>query len=281
MKKLPAIVTLALALPPFSPPNPPRAPPPRARMRRRSSSVSTRRNGTARCATVSATEVGDPRYNDRWPDLSLAAIERSTAADRAALERLSRIDVSGLSAADRMTFDIVKLQFEEQAAVVRFKPWLYAVDHQGDINGTPNPQTASDLAEVAPFQTVRDYDNWIARLNAFGPFVDQVIALLDAGVREGRTAACAVTVRIPAEIAAQRVASPSGQSVLRALGEMPAELLRCRQGPPRRRGPRRDRDQVLPAIEARKILHARYAPACRGTRASPRRRTALRTTATG
>ncbi|MEJ2523196.1 MAG: DUF885 domain-containing protein, partial [Gammaproteobacteria bacterium] len=29
-----------------------------------------------------ASSLGDPRYNDRWPDLSMEAIEASHAADR-------------------------------------------------------------------------------------------------------------------------------------------------------------------------------------------------------
>src|ERR1700719_2553159 len=43
-----------------------------------------------------ATSVGDPRYNDRWPDLSLAALEKTREADGAALAALMRIDIAGL-----------------------------------------------------------------------------------------------------------------------------------------------------------------------------------------
>src|SRR6202035_5542510 len=58
-----------------------------------------------------ATSIGDPRYNDRWPDLSLAALEKTREADRAALAALMRIDIAGLPAADRLNYDIAKVQF--------------------------------------------------------------------------------------------------------------------------------------------------------------------------
>ena len=58
-----------------------------------------------------ATAVGDPRYNDRWPDLSLPAIEKTQQMDRAALAALMKIDVSGVPAADRLNYEIAKVQF--------------------------------------------------------------------------------------------------------------------------------------------------------------------------
>src|SRR5208282_597559 len=63
-----------------------------------------------------ATSVGDPRYNDRWPDLSLPAIAKTQAMDRAALAELTNIDPGTLSAADRLNFDIAKVQFGRRIA---------------------------------------------------------------------------------------------------------------------------------------------------------------------
>jgi uncharacterized protein (DUF885 family) len=141
------------------------------------------------------TSIGDSRYDDLWPDMSLAAIVRSDAADRVTLDKLNHIDVSGLTAADRMTYDIVKLQFEELTAAMRFKPYVYAISHQGALQGTASPQSSSELAEIAPFETVRNYENWIARLNSFGPYVDQVTALLCLIRRPARSTSRSSTCR--------------------------------------------------------------------------------------
>ena len=54
---------------------------------------------------VGASYQGDPRYNDRWADVSPAAIEASAAADRAALARIRAIDRNALSPADQLNYD--------------------------------------------------------------------------------------------------------------------------------------------------------------------------------
>src|SRR6266851_8092592 len=45
-----------------------------------------------------ATSMGDPRYNDRWPDLSPAAIQTTNDADQAALAALGAIAFGRLEA---------------------------------------------------------------------------------------------------------------------------------------------------------------------------------------
>ncbi len=52
-----------------------------------------------------AAARGDHRFDDRWSDMSLAAIERREAADREALVRLKRIDRAALSPADQLNYD--------------------------------------------------------------------------------------------------------------------------------------------------------------------------------
>jgi uncharacterized protein (DUF885 family) len=213
---------------------------------------------------LGATANGDHRFNDRWPDLSLAAIDREAAEDRAALAELQAVDVSDLSAADRMNYDIIRLQFEDSVAVQRFKPWLYAIDHQGALNGTPNPQTQSEETEVAPFATVRDYEDWIARLDSFGTYTDQVIALLAQGIREGRTVACAVTARVAPQIAAQLVATPAESPFYRPFTEFPAAIGPADRARLAAAGNAAISRQVLPAMQRlQKFFAGRYAPACR------------------
>jgi uncharacterized protein (DUF885 family) len=210
------------------------------------------------------TSIGDTRYNDRWPDLSIAAIQRSDSADHAALDKLNHIDVSGLSAADRMTFDIVKLQFEERTSAMRFKPYVYAIGQQGGLQGTPSPQTANELSEIAPFDSIHDYENWIARLNSFGAYVDQVIALLDIGVRENRTQPCAITARIAPQFDAQRVSMPMASPFYEPLKSMPATFSDADRQRLSAAASQAVEKSVLPAMaKLEKFFTARYAPACR------------------
>src|SRR3984893_15494841 len=134
-----------------------------------------------------ATTIGDPRYNDRWPDLSPGAVEKNRQSDVAALAALHMIDPTDLPAADRLNYDIATVQFRRRIAVAQFKPYVYAVSHLGGLQSAGSVQTANEIAEISPFATVRDYENWIARLQSFGAYVDQVIELLRIGIRDKRT----------------------------------------------------------------------------------------------
>ncbi len=212
------------------------------------------------------TSIGDARYNDLWPDMSLAAIERSVAADRAAVDKMNHIDVSGLTAADRMTYDIVKLQFEELTAAMRFKPYVYAISHQGALQGTASPQSSSELAEIAPFDTVKDYENWLARLNSFGPYVDQVTALLEIGIRENRTQPCAVTARITPQFEVQRVSDPTASPFYEPFKRMPAGFSEADRQRLSAAGKQAIARSVLPTMaKFERFFNSRYAPACRKT----------------
>ena len=65
-----------------------------------------------------------------------------------------------------------------------------------------------DRHPVVRFETVRDYEDWIARLDSIGGYVDQTIALMRAGMAEKRVQPRKVMERVPGQIAAQLVSTP-------------------------------------------------------------------------
>jgi uncharacterized protein (DUF885 family) len=211
-----------------------------------------------------ATSVGDPRYNDRWPDLSLLALEKTREADRAALAALLKIDVAGLSAADRLNYDIAKVQFGRRIAGAPFKPYVYAVSHLGSLQSAGSVQTANEIAEITPFATVRDYENWIARLRGFGPYVDQVTELLRVGIREKRTQPRVVMERVKPQLAAQRVGNPEDSPFFAPFKRFPSTVSAADVARLRAAGGEAIATGVLPAFARfEKFFDGTYLPACR------------------
>ncbi len=211
-----------------------------------------------------ATSVGDRRYDDRWPDLSPAAVARAAQEDRESLAALETIGPGGLSAADRTTYEVVKLQLERRLSLAPFEPAVYAVSHLGSLQSATSPQSASELQEVAPFANVADYEHWIARLRGFGRLVDQVTEELALGVREGRTQPRVLMERVLPQLEAQRVARPEDSPFYAPFKRMPASIGAADRERLGAEGRAAIAGTVLPAMARfTRYFTGTYLPACR------------------
>ncbi|MBV9924617.1 MAG: DUF885 domain-containing protein [Acidobacteria bacterium] len=124
-----------------------------------------------------ASSLGDRRYNDRWTDVSLAGAERRQQHRQQTLARLRQIDRARLSAADQLNYDLFRKDLENDIEEFRLRLYLMPVSQRDGL------QSSDELAELLRFQTVKDYDDWLARLRAFPAYVDQTLEVLREGVR--------------------------------------------------------------------------------------------------
>ncbi len=80
------------------------------------------------------------------------------------------------------------------------------------INQRGGIQTADEILEFTNFQTVKDYEDWIARMNAFPRLMDQTIDLMKAGKADGILWSKQVLNRVPAQIEKQIVSEAEKSS---------------------------------------------------------------------
>src|SRR5688572_28672944 len=151
---------------------------------------------------LSATYLGDPRYNDRLPDISQAAEAARNAADAAVLDDLARIPRERLPLAEQLNYDLFRHEYETRKAAVPFHPEYYSIEASG------GPQSLNEIAEVMPFETVRDYENWLGRMRAIPAYLDQYGERLRRGASEKRTQPRAVMERVLEPLAKQVPAKP-------------------------------------------------------------------------
>ncbi|HMM67043.1 MAG TPA: DUF885 domain-containing protein [Dokdonella sp.] len=156
-----------------------------------------------------ASYNGDPRFNDRWSDLSLAAIKRREAEDRDALAKLHALDRGALSAADQLNYDTFEWLLQKSVERQKFREYLQPVGHQGGV------QTADGIAEVLPFASTKDYRDWIARLQKLPALIDQVTVLMREGIKDKNMPPRILMQRVPAQIAAQIVEDPASSPFYR------------------------------------------------------------------
>ncbi|HEX5339762.1 MAG TPA: DUF885 domain-containing protein, partial [Gammaproteobacteria bacterium] len=153
-----------------------------------------------------ASDLGDRRYNDQWGDMSLAALQRYHAEDQTDYRVLLKIARSQLSPQDKVSYDLFKWQHEDGDESWKFHEYLFPLNQLGGI------QTVGDYAQSLRFTTLKDYQDWLKRMQTFAPYMDQTIALLQQGVDQGYTLPKVVAERIPQQIKANIVNDPA-QSV--------------------------------------------------------------------
>ena len=128
-----------------------------------------------------ASTIGDMRYNDQISDYSVRAFNDQLAREQNLMLRLAAIDSTGFTDEEKTSQELLLRQFEVDQDGAQFKEWELSVNQMGGVYAD-FPQLAPQLS----FNTVKDYDDWIARLHAIPKAFDQVTQNLNIGMNDGR-----------------------------------------------------------------------------------------------
>jgi uncharacterized protein (DUF885 family) len=128
-----------------------------------------------------ASELGDKRYNDRIDDYSVKAENNWLEREYSFLMRLAMIDPAGFTDQEKISRELLLRRFTDDEEGAQFKQWEMPLNQMDGIH-TTYPQLVTELA----FSTVRDYDDWIARLHAIPRAFDQVTENMSIGMDDHR-----------------------------------------------------------------------------------------------
>jgi uncharacterized protein (DUF885 family) len=149
-----------------------------------------------------ASRLGDRRWNDRWEDRSFDAIEKHHTHYIEVLTRLQSINREDLSPSDRINYDLFQKDYQNEVEEHRYRWHLLPLNQLGGV------QTADELADALRFETLKDYDAWLARLRALPAYIEQTIALMREGIKQQILLPKIVLERIPTQIDHQIVNDP-------------------------------------------------------------------------
>ena len=149
-----------------------------------------------------ASRLGDRRWNDRWGDRSLDAIDKRHSHHIEVLTRLRSINREDLSPSDRMNYDLFQKDYENEVEGHRYRWHLIPLNQLGGV------QTADELADALRFERLKDYDDWLARLRALPAYIEQTTALMREGIKQQILLPKIVLERIPTQIDHQIVSDP-------------------------------------------------------------------------
>jgi len=143
-----------------------------------------------------ATSIGDYRYNDQVEDYSPAAYQRQNAADQDFLSRLKAISTAGFPEQDKLSHEVMQRSLAQRIANFKFKEYEMPVNHM------EGPQTRfADWPLAVPLDSVKHYEDYIARLHQIPRAFDQSEETLRAGMKDKLMPVHFLLEKIPAQCA--------------------------------------------------------------------------------
>jgi len=171
-----------------------------------------------------ATSAGRTDYNDRWPDPSPDHQARKRAQLGSFRSRLQQFKPAQLSAQDRLSVRILDWTLDDEIARIDALGEYDSVNHffGGHLN------IFSTLA-IAPANTVKDYQDQIARLNAIPQWVDQAIAAAGYALAHKQVQPKLVAQLVVKQLETQAAPEPLQSPLLKAFTRFPASIAPAEQ----------------------------------------------------
>jgi prolyl oligopeptidase len=101
---------------------------------------------------------------------------------------------------------------------MQFRDYLMPVNQRGGV------QTLDEVAERIRLSTVKDFEDWLARLASIETVLEQTMALQEEGRRKGYMPPKILMERVPDQIAAQLVENAEDSPFYQAFVEMPDSI---------------------------------------------------------
>src|SRR5580765_2678026 len=127
-----------------------------------------------------ASILGDKRWNDKSSDNSLAAIEKDLAKSAEFLKRFEAIDTAGFPEQEQLNKTLMVRQLKEGIEGAKFKSWEMPVAQNYGIQ-----IQAPQLVSYLPFDTVKDYDDYVTRLKNFPKQMEDTMDHMRRGMADG------------------------------------------------------------------------------------------------
>ena len=138
----------------------------------------------AKLFPLGATSQGDNRYNDQLPnDQTRAFRQQQQRFYQQYLASLKKVNRAQLSTEDQVSYDIFEYEMQSRMEGLQQRTWMMPFAQFYSLPNTLGQLGAGTGAQ--PFKTVKDYDNWLARIGQFPVWADSSMANFRQGMRAG------------------------------------------------------------------------------------------------
>jgi uncharacterized protein (DUF885 family) len=211
---------------------------------------------------------GDARYADQFGDyVTVAYFAAEKAAAEADLRALAAIDRSKLTPDEQISYDVFK--WRREADLKGYAPdilrasMLLPIDHFNGLH-----QFVPDIfsgQSIAPFKTVKDYEDNLKRLDGFVLAMDRSLARMEEGVAAQVVQPRLVSERVLSQLDRHVAGGVDAMPLMMPVKKFPDTIPAADQARLKAEYTAKVRDEVLPAYtRMRDYVRDVYLPASRG-----------------
>src|SRR5271170_1484837 len=150
-----------------------------------------------------ATAYGDYRYNDKLAEYSLGAIFQRHQTDETFLARVEAIPSAGFSDQDQLSHDLLVRVLQQRIADFDMKEYEMPINQQNGIH-----TSLADMPLSMPFDSVKHYEDYIARLHQIPKAFLQTEDVLRVGVHDQLVPVRFIAEQVPGQAEGVITADP-------------------------------------------------------------------------
>lgn len=215
---------------------------------------------------LSATSAGMHDYDDRLPSVTPETQARQTRENQEFLTRLHAINRAQLTHQEQVSYDLFEFMVGQRVRLARHDDWR--LPFNSDSGFYSEILLIDDLQSP---RTVRDYENYVARLNDTRRYFREQIANMRVGLRDGFTLPREIIGGVSQVIGGFRFANAETTSFYAPFANFPASVPEAERARLREAGRAAITNNVIPAFdEFRTFFETEYAPRARTTIAATR-----------
>jgi uncharacterized protein (DUF885 family) len=149
---------------------------------------------------LEATMIGDSRYNDLLPiDISEDYRGKLKEFFAVYLDRIQLQDSKQLSESEQLSMEILAWECRIQLENLGFRSELIPINQFESLHLTIGQYAGGSSAQ--PFKTVKDYNDWLKRLDSFAAWSDVAIRNMQRGMQQGYVLQKALAGRVIEQLA--------------------------------------------------------------------------------
>jgi uncharacterized protein (DUF885 family) len=205
---------------------------------------------------ISASIYGDKRWNDQLGDFSEEAVEKDLQEARKFMARFEAIDSTGFPDQEGLNKELMVRDLRMQLEGARFKSWEMPVSQMDGIH-----IFLPMLVTFSAFDSVKDYGDYISRLTQASRAIDQTIALMRHGMKDGLMPPRFLLAKVADQADAIATQAPEKSPLAQPFYKFPASVAEADQQRLRQQCLSVIRDSVFPAYtRLSRFVRDEYAP---------------------